>query len=94
MPTRDLAAEASDAGRGMPDADKQVRLRVGQRFKQHAIDHAEDGRIGADAQRQRHQGDGGEEGSPAESPQNVFEGPHGEQYVPEGVGVPCRMTFR
>ncbi len=42
---------------GVPDADQLVRLRVVQRLEKHAIDHAEDNGVGADAHGQGDQGD-------------------------------------
>ena len=39
---------------------------VGQRAQQDGVDDAEDGRVGADAQRERHQGDGREQLVPGE----------------------------
>ena len=40
-----------------PDHRQLLRLRIGQRAPQHAVDYAEDGRVRADAERQRQDGD-------------------------------------
>ena len=42
--------------------DERVAVRVGQRLEQHAVDDAEDRRVGADAERHRHDDDEGEAG--------------------------------
>ena len=46
--------------------DELGRVRIGQRAEQDAVDDAEDGGVGADAYRQGHQDDGGEEGRAGE----------------------------
>ena len=50
----------------MPDRDQALWLRVRQWPEKHAVDDAEDGRVGADADGQRQKDDGGEGGRPAE----------------------------
>jgi hypothetical protein len=47
----------------VPDLDDALRLRVGQRLQEDAVDQAEHGRVGADAQRQRQRRHGGESGA-------------------------------
>jgi hypothetical protein len=56
-------------------------LWIGEGLDQYAIDNAEDGRVRADAQRQRYQGDGGESRGEPESPEDLLKRPHGEYYV-------------
>ena len=43
--------------------DQPISVAVRQRLEEHAADHAEDGRVGADAERQSDHDDGGERGS-------------------------------
>ncbi len=50
---------------GVPDRDQAVWLRVGQRPEKHAVDDAEDGGVGADADGQRQEDHGGERRRPA-----------------------------
>jgi hypothetical protein len=42
------------------DPDKPIGTGIGQRAEQHGMDHAEDGGVGADAQREGAHDDGGE----------------------------------
>jgi hypothetical protein len=44
---------------------------IRKRFQQHAVDHAEDGGVGADADRQRHQCDAGERRTAAQGAQRI-----------------------
>ena len=45
-----------------PDLHELLRAVEGERTQQHRVDHAEDDGVGADAERQREHGDGGEAG--------------------------------
>ena len=51
--TEKFAFAHADARRALPDVDEPIRLAVDQRPEQHAPDDAEDGGVGADAERQR-----------------------------------------
>ena len=51
--------------------DERLTIRVGQRLEQHAVDDAEDGRVGANAERHRHDDDHGETGIAAKGPDPV-----------------------
>ena len=53
--------------------DQPLRVAVRQRPQQHGVNHAEDRRRGADAQRERQQGDGREAGTACQKPQAVPE---------------------
>ena len=53
--------------------DEPVAVAVGQRLEQHAADDAEDRRVGADAERQREDDDGGEAGAVSQRAQRVPE---------------------
>jgi hypothetical protein len=46
-------------GRRLAHDDEPVAVLVGQGLEEHAIDHAEDGGVGADAEGQREHGQGG-----------------------------------
>ena len=48
-----------------------LRMGVAQRLQQHAFDDAEDDGVGADADGQRDQRDGGEERGAGEPPENL-----------------------
>ena len=63
----------ADAPGGLAEVDQPVRVAVDQRAQQHATNHAEDGGVGADPQRQRH--DDGERQAlgAAEGAERVFE---------------------
>jgi hypothetical protein len=50
-------------GRGLPEVDQALSVLVRQRTQQHAADHAEHGRVGADAERQGQHRDQGEAGA-------------------------------
>ncbi len=54
-----------------PDHDELIRLGIRQRREQRRVDHAEDGGVGGDAQREGQHGDGGEAGVPAQHPHAV-----------------------
>ena len=56
-----------------PDIGQPVRIPVGQRLHQHAVDDAEDGGGRADAEGEREDGDGGEAGRPRERPNGVLQ---------------------
>jgi hypothetical protein len=56
----EVAVVEADPGCRVPDADQLVRARIRQRLEEHAVDDAEDGRVGANADRQSHQSDDGE----------------------------------
>ena len=51
-----------DAADRVDDPDERVGIGIGQRFDEHAVDDAEDRRGGADAERERQDGRGGEAG--------------------------------
>jgi hypothetical protein len=72
-------AHVGDLIRPFRGEDEPVRLRIGQRAQQHAVDDREDGGVGADAQRQRQHRDGGEAGAARELPRPV------PQVLPQGV---------
>jgi hypothetical protein len=55
----------------LPERYEAVGIWVGKRFEEHAVYHAEDGGIGADSERQREDGDGGESGILAETTEGV-----------------------
>ena len=55
----------------MVTAIQPVRIAERQRRQQHALDDAEDGAVGADPERQRGQGHGGEAGRAAQHAQRV-----------------------
>ncbi len=54
-------------------ADEPLRLVEGQRLQQHAVDHAEDRGVGADADRQREKGHGAERRAAPQRAQRVAE---------------------
>ena len=60
-----------DAGRGVPQRDELPGVRIRQRLQQHAFDHAEDRRVGADADGQRHERNGGEHRRPRQPAQGM-----------------------
>ena len=55
----------------MPDANQRVRVLERQRTQQDAVDHAENGRVGADAECQRDHGNCSEAGAFVELSQRV-----------------------
>jgi len=57
-----LVVGLADPGEACPDLDELLGLRVGQRAQQHCIQHAEDGGIGADAERHGDNDDSSEAG--------------------------------
>ncbi len=67
----DVARDSSHARRQVPDPRQLLSFRIRQRFDQNSVDDAEDGRVGADAERQRNQGDRGEHRGAPESPEDV-----------------------
>ena len=69
----DVANDSGNARRHMPDSHQFLSLRIWQRFDQDAVYHAEDGRIGADTERQRCECNGGEDGSKRQSPKDIPE---------------------
>ena len=60
-----------DAGGGVPDGDELFGVGIGEGLEQDAFDHAEDGGIGADAQRQGEQRDGGKNGGMGETAEGL-----------------------
>src|SRR5439155_24578768 len=69
-------AEPNASEPGEHDLDEPVRSRIGQRLEQHGVDRAEDGGIGADAEREREHGDereGGAFGERADGEAEVLE---------------------
>ena len=71
-----------DARRGVPHGDQALGMRIGQRLQQDALDHAENRRIGPDADGQRDQRNGGKLGRPRESAQRVNAGRKDGSQVP------------
>ena len=62
----------------LPDHDEAIGLRIGQRTQQHAVDDREDGRVGADAERERRDRDDGESRLAAKGPEGELQiGEHG-----------------
>jgi hypothetical protein len=59
----------SGAGRGLrvPDADQGVRVWIGERPDQDAVEHAEDRGVRTDAQREREENGGRKRGSPSQA---------------------------
>ena len=51
--------EAGRTGRAVPHGDEIVGIRIGQWLEQHAVQHRERGRVGANAERQREDGSDG-----------------------------------
>src|SRR5262249_20082405 len=81
-----------DAGGGMPDPDELVRVGKGKRFQENAFDDAEDGRVRADADRERQEGDGRERRRAAEPAKDVLElGRH--RHGPEDARTRARVAF-
>ena len=74
------------AGRVFPQHHQLVGLVEGKRAEQRGIHHAEDGGVGADAQRQNHGGEGGESRCAAEHPDGVAEVLHGRSTLGGGRG--------
>ena len=68
-----------DARQGVIEHDQLVGAWIRQRLQQHALDYAEDRRIGADADGQRQHRDAGEERHLGEASQNLVES-HSETY--------------
>jgi hypothetical protein len=70
------------------DGEQPLRMRIGQRAQEYGVHHAEDGRIGADAQGQRGHGRGGKGGTFAQHTRGVA------QVAAEFVGPaqPYRFT--
>ena len=54
-----------------PELHDPVGLRIGQRLEEHGVDHREDRGVGADAEGQRRQRNGGERGVPTHRTQRV-----------------------
>src|SRR2546422_2910712 len=61
-PPRSTLFPYTPLSRSGHDLDEPVRSRVRQRLEQHGVDRAKDGRVGADAERERRHGHGGEAG--------------------------------
>src|SRR5881394_4183279 len=68
---RHAEPHASEPGRH--DLDEPIRSGVRQRLEQHTVDRAEDGRVGADAKREREHGNGREAGALGEGADGVTE---------------------
>ena len=68
-----MAATSASSRRGEVVRHRQEpsRIRVGKRPQEDAVDDAEDRGVGADAERQRRHGDGGEAGVRGEAAQSV-----------------------
>ena len=66
--------------------DETLRLRHRQRAQQYRIDQGENRGIGADSERQRQDGRGGEAGIPAQHPRRIHE------VLPRIAGQPARRT--
>ena len=62
-----------DIGRCLPEGDQRLWFRIGQRFEKDAIDHAEDGAISADADRDREDRHQSEHGGAAQPTENMLE---------------------
>ena len=60
-------------GRAVRDTDELLGVRIIQRLQKHAIHHAEHHSVGADADGQRNQRDGGEQRGPRQPAQDLFE---------------------
>jgi hypothetical protein len=64
----------------VPDADKLLRVRVRERLEKHALQDAEDGRVGADADGERDQRNAGKHARSPKAAKNLsqltFEGIH------------------
>jgi hypothetical protein len=67
----DVARDSGYTRRHVPDPRQLLRFRIGQRFDEHSVHNAENGRVGADAERECHQGDRGEHRGPSQSPEDV-----------------------
>ena len=70
---RRAGVRQADAGGGVVEHDQLVGIRIRQRLEQHAFDHAEDRRIGADANRKREDGYCGEDRQLQESADDVMQ---------------------
>ena len=60
-------------GHVVPHAYQLLRMGVTQRLQQHALHHAEHHRVGADADRQRNESNGGKERGSGQSPDHLLE---------------------
>ena len=70
--TENVSVRGADARRALADVDEAIFVAIDQRTQQHAADDAEDGGVGADAERERHDDGGGQalgaqEGAQADS---------------------------
>ena len=73
---------AGESGRQVPEPPTNIlSVRIRQRLDQHSVDHAEDGRVGADSQRQRHQRDGGKRRGQPEPPEDLFQDTQWDHYL-------------
>ena len=62
---RERRVRGAEARRALADVDEPILAAIDERPQQHAADHAEDGGVGADAEREcRHHGDGQPPGAP------------------------------
>ena len=68
----------AETGRSVPQHHQAFGFRIGQGPQEHAGGHAEEGGVGADAERQRHDGRGGKSGALAEEARRGGEEPHGD----------------
>ena len=66
---REVGVLAAPAFRALADVDQPIFVVVDERPQQHAADHAEDGGVGADAERQREDDGDGESLDPGQRPQ-------------------------
>ena len=66
---REVGVVDADAGRALADVDQPVLVAVDERPQQHAAHHAEDGGVGADAERQRDDDGEGQPLDPGQRPQ-------------------------
>ena len=71
--TENVGVVGADAGRALADVDQAVLVAVDERPQQHAAHHAEDGGVGADAERQRDDDGDGEALDPGQRPQREAE---------------------
>jgi hypothetical protein len=62
-----------DPGRGKPDPDQLIGIRIGQGFEENAFEDAENNRVGTYAGGQRNEGNGREHRGPPEPAENLLE---------------------
>ena len=68
---READVSGAAVGAGFADVDEPRRIGERQRPEKHRVDHAEDRRVRADAERERHDGDGREAGTAVQQPEPV-----------------------